>query len=144
MTTIPPYSFRVLWSDEDDAYIATSPEFAGVSGIGESPESALREVRTGLGLALETFRADGWPLPSPETLSEFSGQFRLRVPRHLHARLAQRAADEGVSLNSYVLSVLAAALGPALTAPASRRSGTASPSRARRGHSPARAAHRLP
>jgi predicted HicB family RNase H-like nuclease len=132
MTTIPPYGFRVRWSDEDDAYVATSPEFDGVSGIGDDPESAVREAQTALALALETFRSEGWTPPPPEKITESSGQFRLRVPRNVHARLAQRAADEGVSLNSYVLSVLAAALGPVGSAPpiaGSRPTPTSRPTR---------------
>jgi hypothetical protein len=38
--------------------------------------------------------------------SESSGQFRLRVPRALHADLVREAKSQGVSLNSYVLYLL--------------------------------------
>ncbi len=113
----PLYSFRVIWSPEDDAYVATSPEFEGVSGIGGTAESALHEARTALRLAIKTYQAEDWPLPPPETLVEHSGQFRLRIPRSLHSRLVQRAADEGVSLNSYAISLLAEGVGAAEASP---------------------------
>jgi hypothetical protein len=34
------YSFAVRWSEEDQEYVATSPEFAGLSGLGRSAEEA--------------------------------------------------------------------------------------------------------
>ncbi|MBX9928486.1 MAG: toxin-antitoxin system HicB family antitoxin [Gemmatimonadaceae bacterium] len=109
--TIPAYSFRVVWSDEDQAFVATCPEFDGVSGLAESPGDALVEAQAALRLMVETYQVEGWPLPSAESLQEYSGQFRLRVPRSLHARLAQLAADEGVSLNSFAVSLLSCGLG---------------------------------
>lgn len=36
----------------------------------------------------------------------FSGQFRLRLPLELHAQLALAAAEQGLSLNSYIVSRL--------------------------------------
>lgn len=40
------------------------------------------------------------------TTRESSGQFRLRIPRDLHAALVREARGQGVSLNSYVLYLL--------------------------------------
>ena len=102
------YSFRVLWSKEDDAFIASCPEFSGISGFGDSEEAAIAEAKQALELAIETFREEGWPLPEPKVLESHSGQFRVRVPRTLHAMLAEGAEVEGVSLNSYVISLLSA------------------------------------
>lgn len=107
------YSFRVVWSDEDDAYVAVCPEFEGVSGLGETAADALSEAQTALELMIETYQQERWPLPSPTNLHEYSGQFRLRVPRTLHARLAEAAADEGVSLNTYAVGLLSGGVGEA-------------------------------
>ena len=46
-------------------------------------------------------------MPAPASL----GQWRQRVPRSLHEKLKIRAAQEGVSLNALVTSVLAEAVG---------------------------------
>jgi ABC-type uncharacterized transport system YnjBCD permease subunit len=43
----------------------------------------------------------------------YSGKFVVRVPKMLHARLAARARAEDVSLNQYVNTILAEALGRA-------------------------------
>lgn len=105
------YSARLDWSDEDAAYIATSPEFPGLSGIDEDPNAALAELRDAIEMAIEVLEEDGELLPARRTLPEYSGQFRLRVPRSLHATLARQAEAEGISLNSYVTSLLAFAAG---------------------------------
>lgn len=43
---------------------------------------------------------------SSRTSRESSGQFRLRIPKDLHAALVREAGAQGVSLNSYVLYLL--------------------------------------
>jgi len=107
----PDYSFRLTRSDEDECYVAMVPEFEGVSGFGATPQEALAEAQVSLQLAIETYTAEGWPLPKPESLNAYSGQFRLRLPRSMHARLAQVAADEGMSLNSYTVCLISHGLG---------------------------------
>ncbi len=37
---------------------------------------------------------------------EYSGQFRLRLPKSLHKHLAERAKAEGVSLNQLCVHIL--------------------------------------
>ncbi len=45
-------------------------------------------------------------MPVNHESSESSGQFRLRLPRRLHADLVAEAKAQGVSLNSYVMYLL--------------------------------------
>lgn len=105
------YSFRVIWSEEDEAYVATCPEVPGVTALDARAEIALAEVRAALALALETYKSEGWDLPTPGKVSAHSGQFRLRIPRTLHERLAQQADDEGVSLNTLATALIAEGMG---------------------------------
>lgn len=107
------YGARLQWSEIDDAYVATCPEFPGLVGVDADAAEALAELREALEMAVEVLEEDGAALPEPRTVVEHSGQFRLRVAKSLHARLAELAADEGVSLNSFVSSVLAHAAGVA-------------------------------
>ncbi|MBO4327385.1 MAG: toxin-antitoxin system HicB family antitoxin [Clostridia bacterium] len=39
-------------------------------------------------------------------LSEYSGQFKLRLPRSLHRSLSVHAKEEGISMNQYCLYLL--------------------------------------
>lgn len=105
------YSYSVRWSDEDEAFIALCPEFPGLSAFGESAAEALEQVQVAVELAVETHRAEGWALPEPQAISQYSGQFRLRLPRSLHAELAARAEAEGVSLNALAVAYIARGLG---------------------------------
>ena len=104
---IPRYSARIFWSDEDGCYVAACSEIPGLSGLGESREEAATELSTALALAMETFAEEGKPLPPATARHAASGQFRLRLPRSLHAQLADRAELEGVSLNTLVVTLLA-------------------------------------
>ena len=103
---IPGYSYRLFWSEEDLCYAAVCPEFPHLSGLGVTAEDALAELSAAIELAIESLNAEGRDVPSPASLPIYSGQFRLRLPRTLHAQLAARAELEGVSLNTLAVAVL--------------------------------------
>jgi predicted RNase H-like HicB family nuclease len=105
------YSVRISWSDEDGGYVASIPELEGVSAFGDTAEAALAELAVARQLWLEELDASGEDAPPPLSLPRFSGQFRLRVPRSLHAWLAARAEVEGVSLNTLIVQILSEARG---------------------------------
>jgi antitoxin HicB len=105
------YSIDIAWSEEDGGYIATVPEFPGLSAFGETWEEAAGQAREALRGFIDTYREDGLPLPEQQEKARFSGQLRLRMPASLHARLAQRAEREGVSLNQLLVSLLSEAYG---------------------------------
>lgn len=105
------YSAQIFWSDEDEGYVASTPELEGVSAFGDTPEAALAELTVARGLWLEEFEASGRHAPAALSRHRYSGQFRLRVPRSLHAWLAARADVEGVSLNTLIVQILSEARG---------------------------------
>lgn len=113
------YSVDIAWSDEDGGYIALVPELEGLSAFGQTPEEALQELQIAKELYLETCEERGLELPPPCKRTQYSGQFRLRLPRSLHERLAKAAARDGVSLNTYVVAALSEHIGTnaASTAP---------------------------
>ena len=100
------YSVCVKWSDEDEGFIATVPELEGLSAFGKTQGEALAELEMAADAYLESWRASGRPLPPPEKVSAYSGQLRLRMPKALHARMAHSARHQGVSLNTYLVSLL--------------------------------------
>ncbi len=110
------YSARIVWSEEDGAFVATCPEFEGISAFGGTSSEAASELQLALQLAVETHEAEAWPVPEPFQDPRYSGQFRLRLPRSLHAWLADRADHEGVSLNTLVLGILSRSRGATETA----------------------------
>jgi predicted RNase H-like HicB family nuclease len=96
------YKFELFWSDEDEGYIATCPELPGLSAFGETASEALAEAQVALEMFLETYRENGISIPEPMIAKRYSGQIRLRLPKSLHARSAQLAADDGISLNDWL------------------------------------------
>lgn len=54
---------HVFWSDEDECYIATLPEFPFLSGLGDTKEEALRELEIALEASIRLYEDEGWPLP---------------------------------------------------------------------------------
>jgi predicted RNase H-like HicB family nuclease len=110
--TIPHhYSIWLIWSDEDAAYVATSAEFPGLSGVSADSQAAMSELAEAIDMALEALRDEGRPAPAARTLPQHSGQIRLRMPRSLHGDLARCAEDEGVSLNTLAVSILSRGVG---------------------------------
>lgn len=109
--SIPNYGYRVAWSSEDRAYVATCAELDGLSGLDDTAQKALAELRVAVELALEEFADSGTEIPKPIQAASHSGQLRLRLPKSVHARLAARAESEGVSLNTLIMSYVAQGLG---------------------------------
>ncbi|MGH9822013.1 MAG: toxin-antitoxin system HicB family antitoxin [Blastocatellia bacterium] len=107
------YGFRVVWSEEDQEFVATVPEFAGLSALGETPAEALAEAEAALDGFLETYYSRGIPLPEPIAERPYSGQVRLRMPKGMHARATALAEQEGVSLNHFLVAATAIQVGAA-------------------------------
>ena len=104
------YSYSVNWSPEDQVYVARVVEWPSLAAHAESPEDALRELRTVVAFCIEDCRENQEEFPEPLSDRKFSGKFSLRIPPELHRRLAIVAAREGVSLNRLVATRLAASL----------------------------------
>jgi hypothetical protein len=60
------------------------------------------DARTGW---IETEYEEGRNIPEPSH-QEYSGKFNVRIPKSLHRALADAAAQDGVSLNQYVVMLL--------------------------------------
>jgi len=105
------YSFNIAWSDEDGGYIATCPEFPGLSAFGKTVEVALSEAKVALALFVKTFEEDGLPLPAPQVVPHYSGQTRLRLPKSVHRLVSEVAASDGVSLNQFIVDAINEKLG---------------------------------
>ena len=113
MAVIDRFSTTVFFDPEGSGYIAVCEEIPGVSAFGVTRADALREFETVLEMAVDAYRAEGWPLPAPKRPSDPtlpSGEFRVRLPRYVHALLARRAEAEGVSQNTLVVALLAQGL----------------------------------
>jgi hypothetical protein len=68
----------------------------------------------------------GEHVPEPRAMSGHSGRLLLRMPQSLHAELARAADGESISLNQFITTALASAVGwRNHAAPDARRRGSA-------------------
>jgi len=101
------YPFRVD-ADPDGGYVIEFPDLPGCLTQADEPDEIGPMAEEARSLWIETEFEAGKAIPLPSYPPEYSGKFNLRLPRSLHARLAESAEREGVSLNQYVTMLLAA------------------------------------
>ncbi|HVT60187.1 MAG TPA: toxin-antitoxin system HicB family antitoxin [Thermoanaerobaculia bacterium] len=90
---------------EEGGYFARHPEFEGCAAQGETAEDALANLNVARELWIEARLEEGARVPEPPG-DQLSGRLMLRVPLRLHAKLEQRAAGGGLSLNRLLNEVL--------------------------------------
>lgn len=80
--------------------------------IGILPEEAVSMAIDAKKAWVEVALEEGKNIPEPTNpySSNYSGKFTLRLPKTLHRELALLAEDEGVSLNQYLLYLIAKGL----------------------------------
>ena len=100
------YTYRVTWSTDDEEYIGLCAEFPGLSWLAETPESALKGIRSVVADVIEDMRNNKEKIPEPIAVKNYSGKFMVRVPPEVHRSLAIKAAEAGVSLNRLASSKL--------------------------------------
>jgi predicted RNase H-like HicB family nuclease len=66
------YSMIIQWSDEDQLFLVTIPEFAELVVMpcthGKTREQATRQGEEVIEMYLESWQAEGEPIPAPRTL----------------------------------------------------------------------------
>ncbi|KXK59659.1 hypothetical protein AWW66_23085 [Micromonospora rosaria] len=103
------YTYRVTWSAEDGEFVATCAEFPSLSWLARTQIEALQGLHDLLREVIADLEEQGEQVPQPFAERRYSGKFNLRVGESLHRELAIRAAEDGMSLNQYVLRKLNAA-----------------------------------
>lgn len=101
-----PYRMEVIPDTAEGGYAVRFPELPGCLTCADTLEEAVRNAedckREWLTAALE----DGIDIPEPASEDEYSGQFKLRIPKSLHKSLAEHSKAEGISMNQYCLYLL--------------------------------------
>ncbi|MDD4924477.1 MAG: toxin-antitoxin system HicB family antitoxin [Dehalococcoidales bacterium] len=107
-----PYTMTVKHRPEQGGYyVAGYVELPDLTMTGDTPEEAVRELLSERHDWFKTCLKLGVKIPLPVETPKYSGEIRVRMPPSLHQALAQRANCEGVSLNQYMVTGLARAVG---------------------------------
>ena len=101
-----PYRIELVPDTAEGGYVVSYPDLKGCLTTGETIEQAVANgedaKREWLAAALE----EGIEIPVPASDEEYSGQFKLRIPKSLHRQLAMQSRKEGISMNQYCLYLL--------------------------------------
>ncbi len=101
------YTYRVAWSTDDGAYVGRCLEFARLFETAPTAQQALARIEQAVMEQIQIFdRVFGGEPPTPLTEQNYSGRFMVRTSRALHERLVIEAAEQGVSLNQWVVQKL--------------------------------------
>ena len=100
------YTYRVIWSKDDEKYVGLCAEFPSLSWLAADMESAFKGIRELVADVVHDMEENRESVPQPVTCKIYSGKFQVRVPPDVHRELAVEAAESGVSLNRIVSAKL--------------------------------------
>jgi predicted HicB family RNase H-like nuclease len=103
---INKYTYRIEWSEEDQLFLAKCLELPGLSAHGKTNEEALKEIKFVVSESVKWLVEDKKDVPKPLGLKKYKGKLTLRIPPEIHRKLAIKSAEEGISVNQYILSKL--------------------------------------
>ncbi len=61
------YNMTIQWSDEDETFVVTLPEFLDCKTHGDTYEEAVKSGQEVLSLLIESYKEQGRELPAPAT-----------------------------------------------------------------------------
>jgi predicted RNase H-like HicB family nuclease len=88
----PDYAVQIIWSKEDEAYIASTLELPGCMADGATPEEALANLRVVISEWVEVAKEEGRKIPQPMSCEDFARvaetaekNFRAQLEREVAA-----------------------------------------------------------
>ena len=101
-----PYRIELIPDPDEGGFVASFPDLPGCLSSGETVEDAYRNAEDAKHEWLIAAIEENLSIPEPDSIEEYSGQFKLRLPRSLHRQLALQSKREGVSMNQYCVFLL--------------------------------------
>ena len=101
-----PYRMEIVEDRDEGGYVVSFPELPGCITCGETVESAVANAEDAKREWITAALEDGITIHEPDDLENYSGQFKLRIPKSLHRSLTEHAKREGISMNQYCVYLL--------------------------------------
>lgn len=101
-----PYKLEIIPDIDEGGYAAKYTDLPGCITCAETIEDVIINAKDAKKAWLEAALEDGITINEPSTEADYSGQFKLRLPKSLHKSLADQAKVEGISMNQYCLYLL--------------------------------------
>ena len=100
------YKMEIVEDKEEGGFVVSFPDLPGCITCGETVESAVANAMDAKKAWLEAALEEGLTIREPDSIEDYSGQFKLRIPKSLHRLLAEHSQKEGISMNQYCLYLL--------------------------------------
>ena len=101
-----PYRIEIVEDKDEGGFALHCPELNGCMTCADSIEEGIKLLEDAKREWFSACLEDGISIPEPATDENYSGQFKLRLPKSLHRLLAQKSNEEGVSMNQYCVYLL--------------------------------------
>ena len=101
-----PYRMEIVEDKDEGGFVVSYPNLPGCLTCGETIETAVTNAVDAKKAWLEAAIEEGIDIYEPDSLDDYSGQFKLRIPKSLHRMLAEHAQREGISMNQYCVYLL--------------------------------------
>lgn len=100
------YKIQIVEDKEEGGYVFSCPELDGCITCAKTIEDGIKMIEDAKKSYFAACIEDGITIPEPMDIDEYSGQFKLRIPKSLHKELSERSKEEGISMNQYCVYLL--------------------------------------
>lgn len=106
-----PYRIEIVPDVAENGFTAWYPDLPGCITTADTMDKILQNALDAKRSWLEAAIDDGVEIKEPVkmNLEDYSGQFKLRIPKSLHMTLSINARKEGISMNQYCIYLLSKA-----------------------------------
>ena len=101
-----PYKIELYPDVEEGGYAVACPELPGCLSCGDTIEECIESIEEAKFAWITASLEDGDEIPEPSNKDDYSGQFKIRMPKSLHKKLAEHSKEEGISMNQYCVYLL--------------------------------------
>ena len=100
------YKMEIVEDQDEGGFVISYPDLPGCITCGETIECAMQNAKDAKREWIRAALEEGIEIYEPDSLENYSGQFKLRIPRSLHRSLAEHSQREGISMNQYCVYLL--------------------------------------
>ena len=100
------YKIEIIPDVEEGGYALSYPELPGCITCANTIQDGITMLEDAKKCWIMACIEDNIEIPEPKNADEYSGQFKLRMPKSLHKELYERSKKEGISMNQYCVYLL--------------------------------------
>ena len=100
------YKIEIVKDSNEGGYVLSIPELKGCLTCSDNLEKGFEMIEDAKKQWLIEALDNGYQIPESKMAVDYSGQFKLRIPKSLHKELSEKSKQEGISMNQYCLYLL--------------------------------------